>query len=107
MVEDYCNELKLPSSPTDFVNRLKSLLTSAAKTVDLNYPNNGQVIITEDGEPILKRMVRKESSKSSKILEKEIMQRLPEERFSIYFVTLYTGRIVQDISVPFQDLNLN
>ncbi len=78
MVEDYCNELELPSSPTDFVNQLKSWLTSAAKTVDLNYPNNGQVIITEDGEPILKRLVRKESSKSSKMLEKEIIQRLPE-----------------------------
>ncbi|EMX0193121.1 Tn3 family transposase [Bacillus cereus] len=78
MVEDYCNELELPSSPTNFVNRLKSWLISAAKTVDLNYPNNGQVIITEDGEPILKRLVRKEYSKSSKILEKEIIQRLPE-----------------------------
>ncbi len=35
-------------------------------------------MITEDGEAILKRFVRKTVSISSKLLEKEIIQRLPE-----------------------------
>ncbi|MEH7754733.1 Tn3 family transposase [Bacillus toyonensis] len=78
LVKEYCKELNFPSSPTQFVKQLKQNLTSVANTVDLNYPNNGQVMITEDGEPILKRFVRKTVSISSKLLEKEIIQRLPE-----------------------------
>lgn len=78
LVKEYCKELNFPSSPTQFVKQLKQNLTSVANTVDSNYPNNGQVIITEDGEPILKRFVRKTVSISSKLLEKEIIQRLPE-----------------------------
>lgn len=46
--------------------------------IDLHYPENGQVIINENGEPILKRLIRKEPSKSSKLLENAITQRLPE-----------------------------
>ncbi|MEK4740040.1 MULTISPECIES: Tn3 family transposase [Bacillus] len=78
LVKEYCKELNFPSSPTQFVKQLKQNLTSVANTVDSNYPNNGQVMITEDGEPILKRFVRKTVSISSKLLEKEIIQRLPE-----------------------------
>ncbi|KMP25680.1 transposase [Bacillus cereus] len=78
LVKEYCKELNFPSSPTHFVKQLKQKLTSVANAVDLNYPNNGQVIITEDGEPILKRLVRKNVSTSSKLLEKEIIKRLPE-----------------------------
>ncbi|MFH4094618.1 hypothetical protein WAI78_20410, partial [Acinetobacter baumannii] len=72
LVKEYCKELNFPSSPTQFVKQLKQNLTSVANTVDSNYPNNGQVMITEDGEPILKRFVRKTVSISSKLLEKEI-----------------------------------
>ncbi|AOM14717.1 hypothetical protein BTI247_63880 (plasmid) [Bacillus thuringiensis Bt18247] len=78
LVKEYCKELNFPSSPTQFVKQLKQNLTSVANTVDSNYPNNGQVMITEAGEPILKRFVRKTVSISSKLLEKEIIQRLPE-----------------------------
>lgn len=78
LVKEYCKELNFPSSPIQFVKQLKQNLTSVANTVDSNYPNNGQVMITEDGEPILKRFVRKTVSISSKLLEKEIIQRLPE-----------------------------
>nr|WP_226545859.1 hypothetical protein [Bacillus thuringiensis] len=71
LVQEYCKELDFPSAPTDFVKQLKHQLTSVANSVDLNYPNNGQVIITEDGEPILKRLVRRDISTSSKLLEME------------------------------------
>nr|WP_255446577.1 hypothetical protein [Bacillus sp. JAS24-2] len=79
LVKEYCKELNFPSSPTYFVKQLKQKLNSVANAVDLNYLNNGQVIITEDGETILKRLVRKNVSTSSKLLEKDIIQRLPEQ----------------------------
>lgn len=78
LIKEYCKELNFPSSPIHFVKQLKQKVTSVASAIDLNYPNNGQVIITDDGEPILKRLVRKNVSTSSKLLEKEIIQRLPE-----------------------------
>jgi hypothetical protein len=53
MVTDYCEELGFPSSATDFVHQLKQWLTETAETVDLNYPDNGQVLINEAGEPIM------------------------------------------------------
>jgi len=78
MVTDYCEELGFPSSTSDFVDQLKQWLTETAETVDLNYPDNGQVLINEAGEPVLKRLVRKDPSPSSKELESTIVQRLPE-----------------------------
>ena len=78
MVTDYCEELGFPSSTSDFVDQLKQWLTEIAETVDLNYPDNGQVLINEAGEPVLKRLVRKDPSPSSKELESTIVQRLPE-----------------------------
>lgn len=78
MVADYCNELGFSPSPTRFVSQLKEWLTKTAEMIDLHYPENGQVIINENGEPILKRLIRKEPSKSSKLLENAITQRLPE-----------------------------
>lgn len=78
MVTDYCEELGLPSLATDFVHQLKQWLTETAETVDLNYPDNGQVLINEAGKPVLKRLVRKDPSPSSKELESTNVQRLPE-----------------------------
>lgn len=57
---------------------MKEWLTKTAEKIDLHYPENGQVIINENGEPTLKRLIRKEPSKSSKLLENAITQRLPE-----------------------------
>jgi hypothetical protein len=78
MVADYCNELGFNSSSTGFVTQLKEWLTQTAETMDRHYPENGQVMINENGEPTLKRLVRKDPSKKSKALENIIIQRLPE-----------------------------
>ncbi|ETT84591.1 MULTISPECIES: Tn3 family transposase [Bacillus] len=78
MVADYCNELGFNSSSTGFVTQLKEWLTQTAETIDRHYPENGQVMINQNGKPTLKRLVRKEPSRSSKALENIIIQRLPE-----------------------------
>ncbi|UAT32900.1 Tn3 family transposase (plasmid) [Bacillus badius] len=78
MVGDYCNELGFNSSSTGFVTQLKEWLTRTAETIDRHYPENGQVMINQNEEPTLKRLARKEPSKSSKALENIIIQRLPE-----------------------------
>lgn len=43
-----------------------------------DYPDNGQVIINEKGEPTLKRISKKEGSPTLKALESTITQRLQE-----------------------------
>jgi TnpA family transposase len=57
---------------------MKEWLTETAENVDANYPDNGQIVINENGEPTLRKLVRKEPSQSNKALEEAITQRLPE-----------------------------
>lgn len=78
MVADYCRELGFSETSEGFVQQIKQWLTVTAEIVDLNYPDNGQVIINENGEHILKKLVRKEPSQSSKALEAAITQRMQE-----------------------------
>lgn len=78
MVADYCRELGFSSTSEGFVQQMRQWLTETAETVDLNYPDNGQVTINENREPTLRKLVRKDPSQSSKALEAAIIQRLPE-----------------------------
>ncbi|HCX5354379.1 TPA: Tn3 family transposase, partial [Escherichia coli] len=78
MVDEYCKELGFSSNSGDFVQQLKLWLGDTAQKVDLNYPDNGQVIINENGEPTLRKIMRKEQPQTSKALEVVISQRLPE-----------------------------
>jgi hypothetical protein len=66
LVDEYCQNLGFPSQPDEFVKHLKSWLEETAITVDKGYPNNTQVIINEDGEPVLKRLAKKSESVSVK-----------------------------------------
>ncbi|NHN33221.1 Tn3 family transposase [Paenibacillus agricola] len=78
MVADFCAEMKFTPTSEGFVQQLKDLLTQTAEEVDKNYPNNGQVVINEDGEPTLKRSVRKDSIPNVTDLETTIYQHLPD-----------------------------
>jgi hypothetical protein len=55
LVETYCQQLGFSTQAEDFVENLKNLLTQTAVEVDLGYPNNTSVVISEEGEPVLKR----------------------------------------------------
>lgn len=78
MVAQYCREMGFEATPSTFVELLRAWLTQTALEVDRNYPDNGQVVITESREPVLKRIPRKELSQSVRDLENKILERMPE-----------------------------
>jgi TnpA family transposase len=78
LVETYCQQLGFPSKAEDFVENLKSLLTQTASEVDQGYPNNTSVVISDQGEPVLKRPPANCESASLKNLEALISERMPE-----------------------------
>jgi TnpA family transposase len=78
LLDEYCSNLGLPNNSNDFVEHLKSWLDETAKQVDDGYPNNSQIVINEEGEPVLKRQLKKADNPSLKALESLIEERMPE-----------------------------
>jgi TnpA family transposase len=78
LVETYCQQLGFSTQAEDFVENLKNLLTQTAVEVDLGYPNNTSVVISEEGEPVLKRPAANVETASLKNLEGLISERMPE-----------------------------
>lgn len=78
MVAGYCRDLGFEFGPQGFVQQLRAWLTETAAQVDQNYPDNGQVVITESGEPVLKRIVRKDLATTAVALERILLERMPE-----------------------------
>ncbi len=78
MLVDYCRELGLESSSDGFVEQLHDWLARTAQIVDRGYPENGQVVIAERGEPVLKRLPRKEKPQGLQVLEAQLSERMPE-----------------------------
>lgn len=78
LVEDYCVELGLEPTSEGFVAQLRELLSTTAEEVDLSYPENSSVIITENGEPVMKRVRAKKPTRAAKALETAIVGRMPE-----------------------------
>jgi len=92
-VDDYCRTLGLPTTATAFVADLKERLRKAAATFDRLFPENDQVRISEQGEPILKRIPRQEPAASALALEARLLGRLPERNLIdiLATVTRWTG----------------
>ena len=78
MLEDYCGQVGLPATAVGFVNALQSRLMQVAELTDQGYLENGQVIIGEDGIPVLKRSKAKEMSSGARALETAILEHLRE-----------------------------
>lgn len=78
MVDQHCRELGLAPTPGGFVAQLKEQLSTTAEEVDRSYPENSSVVISEEGEPVLKKIVGKKPTRSSKMLEAQILERMPE-----------------------------
>ena len=77
-VAAYCRELGFPETAKGFVQQLQEWLTHAAEEVDRAYPENGQLVITDKGEPVLKRLPRQPPVTALASLEAAVAQRLPE-----------------------------
>jgi TnpA family transposase len=77
-VATYCEELGLPATPEAFVQELRTWLATVAQEVDAGYLSNGQVVISEKGEPVLKRGPRRQRSDSAEPLEAALLERIPE-----------------------------
>ena len=78
MVTEYCAELGFANNSKDFVEDLKIWLELTATEVDQGYPSNGMVVINENGEPILKKLVGKGQTSSALVLENMIKSKMPE-----------------------------
>ena len=77
-VAEYCAQLGIPATPEAFVQGLRTWLAATAERVDAGYPSNGQVVISEKGEPVLKRGPRRSPSASAEALEAALLDRMPE-----------------------------
>jgi hypothetical protein len=78
LLDEYCDNLGWPNNPNDFVEHLKSWLDETAKQVDDGYPNNSHIVISEFGEPVLKRQLKKADNPSLRALESLIEEKMPE-----------------------------
>jgi len=78
LVADYCRDLALPATAAGFVHELRTWLADVAAATDAGFPTNDQLDITPQGEPILKRLQRREPSPTAQALEAAILERLPE-----------------------------
>ncbi len=77
-VVEYCQQVGLPTTAAEFVPRLKSWLTEAAERVDAGFASNSDVVITEKGDPVLKRRPGRQPSASAQALEASLLERMPE-----------------------------
>lgn len=93
IIPQYCCNLLLPENAEDFVNSLKNLLIETATKIDDSYPSNEQVIINENGEPILKKFTASPKSETLKNLESLIIERIPNRNLIdiLYNVDYWTN----------------
>ena len=78
LLPDYCRQLGLPANATEFVNALHARLAKTAALTDTGYLENGQVVIDDDGIPVLKRSKAKDATSSARALETAILDRMRE-----------------------------
>ena len=82
LVEQHCLELGISPTPEGFTDQLKTLLSKTATEVDHSYPENASVVITEAGEPILKKASGKKPTRALKQLEAQVAERMPERNLT-------------------------
>ncbi len=78
LVHDFCIEMNFKEDPSEFIDELKKILKEKSVEVDKKYPSNGQIVINENGEPVLKRYKANTVPKSVIELENTIYKCLPE-----------------------------
>jgi TnpA family transposase len=78
LVAQHCEALGLESEPEGFIGQLRDMLSETANEVDRSYPENSSVVITPDGEPVLKKITANKPTRSARMLEALILERMPE-----------------------------
>lgn len=78
LLDAYCNEVNMPNNAEDFVKIIYDDLSKVAKRVDAQYPDLTELIIDEQGNPILKKRYPKQRSQQAIWLAQEIRNRMPE-----------------------------
>jgi hypothetical protein len=75
---EYCAEVGLPTTASEFVAQLKAQMKEVAAAVDAGYPDNADLVIDEQGRPTLK--ARKSAGHSAEALKlaTQVKDRLPE-----------------------------
>jgi len=76
MLAAYCTEVELPGTAQGLLLRLWLQLKAMAEDVDLGYPAQTQLVISEEGIPTLKRLPRKEQPQELATLEAAIAERI-------------------------------
>lgn len=74
----YCQQLDFPMTAEGFVDHLRTRLTEVAAEVDRTRPHNHELIITEKGEPVLKKLRAKASPTTLALLEEALHEQIPE-----------------------------
>lgn len=76
LLVDYCDRIGIPADADGFVTGLKRLLTDTAAEVDKEFPQHaGDVTITNEGEPILRRTTARDVPASAIALQVAIENR--------------------------------
>src|SRR5438874_132931 len=68
-VAEYCQKLGFPDTADEFVEQLRTQLTQVSTEVDRGYPENKELVISEKGEPVLKKTPAKVQPKGLAKLE--------------------------------------
>ncbi len=77
-LESYCQELNIPCEPEALLSHLQQWLTQTAVEVDQICKSGTQVTISQEGEPVLKRIVAQPQPLGLEQLEALLRERLPE-----------------------------
>jgi Tn3 transposase DDE domain len=77
-VAEYCQQLGFAMDAEGFVEGLKRWLTQVSLEVDRTKPDNHELVITEKGEPVLKKPPLKTPPKGLAKLEAAVAERMPE-----------------------------
>jgi TnpA family transposase len=74
----YCQQLGFPMTAEGFVEHLRTWLTDVAALVDRTRPQNHELMITEKGEPALKKLRAKAPPATLAHLEEALAEKIPE-----------------------------
>ncbi|MFF6851766.1 DUF4158 domain-containing protein [Streptomyces antimycoticus] len=73
-----CEETGLPDTAAAFTAALRERLEATAAEVDSGYPDNADLVIDENGVPVLRKQRAKGVSALAEALETEVKARMPE-----------------------------
>jgi len=77
-VTEYCQQLGFATDAQGFVESLKHWLTEVSQEVDRTKPDNHELVITDKGEPVLRKPLRQTPPKGFPKLEAAVAERMLE-----------------------------